>query len=172
MELVPRPTVRFYGFGTGSLAFRGYRPELLPVGLRSVHGSRVPRFSLHLRQSAGRCYRLCGLLLVFGACGCAGIGRDLHTVSELYRDARYEVAQAWCAALSGEYADMTPTQRVTYRYLSGMTAYRLSQPSEAQHELALAAHAVRESPDALRPEQLGVLYRTLEELSAQPPASP
>ena len=97
---------------------------------------------------------------------CVGVGRDLHTVSELYRDARYEVAQAWCSALSVEYADMTPQQRTTYHYLSGMTAYRLSQPTEAVHELALAAHGVRESSTALNSSQLAVLYRTLEELTS------
>ena len=97
--------------------------------------------------------------------GCVGVGRDLHTVTELYRDARYEAAQAWCAALGLEYADMTPAQRVTYHYMTGMTAYRLSQPTEATHELALAAHAVREQPNVLDTAQLTVLYRTLEELS-------
>jgi hypothetical protein len=86
-------------------------------------------------------------------------------VSELYRDARYEAAQAWFAALSVEYANMTPKQRVTYHYLNGMTAYRLSQPQDAEHELALAAHAVHDQATALSPAQLAIMYRTLEELS-------
>jgi hypothetical protein len=125
----------------------------------------VTREAFHTARATGLWRRLAFLLLSLIAIGCAGVGRDLHTVSQLYRDARYEAAQAWCSALSVEYADMTPAQRVMYHYLSGMTAYRLSQPTEAEHELALTAHALREQPSVLDTAQLAVLYRTLEELS-------
>jgi hypothetical protein len=101
---------------------------------------------------------------------CVGVGHDLHAVSELYRDARYEEAQAWFAALRVEYADMDSAQRTKFHYLSGMTAYRLAQPQEAVHELALAAHGVREQAMALDVDQLAVLYRTLEELKPTPAA--
>jgi len=104
-------------------------------------------------------------LLLLPAVGCAGVGQDLHAVSELYRDARYEAAEAWFGALSVEYAQMTPPQRAMFHYLNGMTAYRLSQPRDAEHELALAAHLVHSQATALSPDQLAVLHRTLEELS-------
>jgi hypothetical protein len=104
-------------------------------------------------------------MLAISSIGCAGVDRDLYAVSVLYRDARYEAAQAWFGPLSVEYADMTATQRVTYHYLNGMTAYRLSQPQDAEHELALAAHAVVNQATALSPAQLAIMYRTLEELS-------
>jgi hypothetical protein len=104
------------------------------------------------------------------------VSQDLHAVTELYRDARYEAAQAWFVQLRLEYADMTPSERATFHYLSGMTAYRLAQSEEALHELALAAHSAREQPAALDAPQLAVLYRTLEELTATrastTPASP
>jgi hypothetical protein len=104
------------------------------------------------------------------AAGCGGVGQDLHAVSELYNDARYEEAEAWFAALRVDYVDMSAAQRTKYHYLRGMTAYRLAQPQEALHALALAAQAVRTQPAALNVEQLGVLHRTLDELAAAPGA--
>ena len=95
-----------------------------------------------------------------------GVGQDLRAVGELYNDARYEEAEAWFAALRVDYVDMSAAQRTKYHYLRGMTAYRLAQPQEALHALALAAQAVRRQPDALSVEQRSVLHRTLEELAA------
>jgi hypothetical protein len=109
--------------------------------------------------------------LLFLTPGCVAVGHDLRTVSELYSDARYEAAQAWFAALRVEYVDMSSAQRAQFHYLSGMTAYRLSQPQDAIHELALAAHAAREHSSALDAGQLAVLYRTLEELTLARPAA-
>ncbi|MET0385304.1 MAG: hypothetical protein ABW321_05060 [Polyangiales bacterium] len=114
-------------------------------------------------------YRVLGACLGIGTAACGGVAHDLHAATELYRDARYEAVQAWIAQLRNEYADMSRTQRAEFHYLSGMTAYRLAQPDEALHELALAAHAARERPCppcALGNEQLALLYRTLEELMA------
>jgi phage tail tube protein FII len=82
----------------------------------------------------------------------------------MYRDARYEDVQAWTAQLRGEYGEMNPAERTEYHYLSGMTAYRLTQHDDALHELALAAQAARRKPDALNAEQRSLLFRTLEEL--------
>jgi len=96
---------------------------------------------------------------------CGGVEQDLRTATQLYADARYEAVQAWIAQLRGDYPDMDGRQRAEFHYLSGMTAYRLTQSDEALHELALAAHAAREQPNALRSEQLALLYRTLEELT-------
>jgi hypothetical protein len=107
---------------------------------------------------------------IASALGCVGVGQDLHAVGELYNDARYEEAEAWFAALRVDYADMNAAQRTKYHYLRGMTAYRLAQPQEALHALALAAQAVRTQRDALSVEQLGVLHRTLAELAAAPSA--
>jgi hypothetical protein len=106
--------------------------------------------------------------MLASAAGCGGVGQDLHAVSELYNDARYEEAEAWFAALRVDYVDMSAAQRTKYHYLRGMTAYRLAQPQEALHALALAAQAVRTQPAALSVEQLGVLHRTLDELAAAP----
>jgi hypothetical protein len=122
------------------------------------HGLRGLRATF-LRQAA-----LAGVWLV-AACG--GVDQDLRTATQLYADARYEAVQAWIAQLRGDYPDMDARQRAEFHYLSGMTAYRLSQPDEALHELALAAHAAREQQSGLRSEQLALLYRTLEELTAR-----
>ena len=103
--------------------------------------------------------------MLLSCAGCVGVGQDLHAVSELYSDARYEEAEAWFAALRVDYADMNASQRVKYHYLSGMTAYRLSQMPDALHALALAEQAVRKQPDALSAEQRAVLHRTLDELT-------
>ena len=102
---------------------------------------------------------------LFALASCSGSQRDLRAVSALYADARYEAVQAWLAQLRDDYPDLTGPELAQFHYLSGMTAYRLSQPEEALHELALAAHAAREQPSALGSEQLALLYRTLEELA-------
>jgi hypothetical protein len=109
------------------------------------------------------------LAVVFVAC--SGVDYDLRTASELYRDARYEAVQAWIAQLKREYPQMDATQRATFHYLSGMTAYRLAQREEARHELALAANGARVSSQALGSEQVALLYRTLEELTTRSPSS-
>lgn len=98
---------------------------------------------------------------------CGGSERDLRAASALYADARYEAVQAWLTQLRDEYPEMSGAELAQFHYLSGMTAYRLSQQDEALHELALAAHAAREQPSALASEQLALLYRTLEELLAK-----
>lgn len=109
------------------------------------------------------------LCCLFSFCllACAGSQRDLRAVSALYADARYEAVQAWLAQLRDDYPDLDGPELAQFHYLSGMTAYRLSQPDEALHELALAAHAAREQPNALGSEQLALLYRTLEELAVK-----
>jgi hypothetical protein len=121
-----------------------------------------------LRRAAAR---VLTTIALGSSAGCVGTGHDLNDVGALYRDARYEAAQAWVIALRADYPEMTPAQRALYHFLSGMTAYRLAQPDEAGHELALAAHAVREHPSALATNQLAVLYRTLEELTPPSAAS-
>jgi hypothetical protein len=131
----------------------------LPARAPASHRARVQN-----ARDRRRALSLGALLLIGSMPGCVGVGHDLHAVGELYRDARYEEAQAWFAALRASDADMDPAQRTKFHYLSGMTAYRLAQPQEATHELALAAHGVREQSNALDGEQLAVLYRTLEEL--------
>jgi hypothetical protein len=109
------------------------------------------------------------ILVLLASCvaaGCGSVDHDLHTARELYRDARYEDAEAWLARLRDDYAEMNHAQRTGLHFLTGMTAYRLGQADEALHELALAAHAAREQANPLGPEQLALLYRTLEELMA------
>jgi hypothetical protein len=116
-----------------------------------------------------RLARLAFAAMVVVCVACSGVDYDLRTASELYRDARYEAVQAWIAQLRREYSQMDATQRATFHYLSGMTAYRLAQREEALHELALAAHGARTSSEALGPEQVALLYRTLEELTTRSP---
>jgi hypothetical protein len=124
---------------------------------------QLPALAIIFRRSA----RL-GFLLWIGvaAAACGSVEHDLHVARVLYGDARYEDAQAWLVNLRAEYAAMTKAQRAALHFLGGMTAYRLGQADEALHELALAAHAAREQTNPLGPEQLALLYRTLEELMA------
>lgn len=144
---------------------------LRPRGLRASLAS-----SLLLLFAQGLCRRLhwpsgCRRTVVFvpwlclWLLACGGVSRDLSAANALYADARYEAVQAWLGQLQHERADMSAAQLAQFHYLSGMTAYRMSQSGEALHELALAAHAAREQPSALRSDQLALLYRTLEELA-------
>lgn len=128
-----------------------------------THENRGPYVRGRLRRRGATWLVFAGVWLV-AACG--GVEQDLRTATQLYADARYEVVQAWITQLRNDYPDMDGRQRAEFHYLSGMTAYRLTQQDEALHELALAAHGAREQPNALRSEQLALLYRTLEELTA------
>lgn len=137
----------------------------LGAGLRALFAYR----SVQIRRSPGSPFApaLC-CIFSFSLCAlgaCAGSQRDLRAASALYADARYEAVQAWLAQLRDDYPDLSGPLLAQFHYLSGMTAYRLSQPDEALHELALAAHVAREQPNALGSEQLALLYRTLEELA-------
>jgi hypothetical protein len=128
---------------------------------RSTYARRAGR-SPDYPASVAFCCLFSFLLLA-----CTGSQRDLRAASALYADARYEAVQAWLAQLRDDYPEMSGADLAQFHYLSGMTAYRLSQADEALHELALAAHAAREQPSALGNEQLALLYRTLEELLAK-----
>jgi hypothetical protein len=112
------------------------------------------------------------LLLLLLCASCVSVRDELDSVAALYRDARYEAAQAWFVELRRDYPAMSADERAIYHYLSGMTAYRLAQPEEARHELALAAVAAKQRSTALRPSQTAVLNRTLEELNASALSSP
>lgn len=106
------------------------------------------------------------IYVIYAVAACGSVDHDLQVARALYRDARYEAAEAWLEQLRGDYADMSKSQRAVLHFLTGMTAYRLGQSDEALHELALAAHAAREQANPLGTEQLALLYRTLEELIA------
>jgi hypothetical protein len=112
---------------------------------------------------------VCALSLSFAAC--TSVGSDLRTASDLYRDARYEAASAWLDALQVEEPSMTRSERGTFHYLRGMTAYRLARYQDALHSLSLAANAVNAYEGALTPTQRSVLDRTLADLTP-PDASP
>lgn len=131
----------------------------------------MPRIRTH-EQRGRRAAWLVFSAGVWLVAACGGVEQDLRTATQLYADARYEAVQAWITQLRSDYPDMDGRQRAELHYLSGMTAYRLMQPDEALHELALAAHAAREQTNALRSEQLALLYRTLEELTASRAAQP
>jgi len=130
----------------------------------------VPRIRTHEHRGPRAVWLTFAGVWLVAACG--GAEQDLRAATQLYADARYEAVQAWISQLRSDYPDMDGPQRAEFHYLSGMTAYRLAQPDEALHELALAAHTAREQPNALRSEQLALLYRTLEELTASRAALP
>lgn len=103
--------------------------------------------------------------LCVAASGCTSVTSDLATARDLYRDARYEAAATWLEDLKSEVPGMNTTDRATYHYLRGMTAYRLAQFQDALHDLAVSAYVVSMQENALTPTQRSVLERTLEELT-------
>ena len=103
--------------------------------------------------------------LIYAAVGCTSVTADLTTARDLYRDARYEDASVWLADLESELPGMNTTDRATYHFLAGMTAYRLAQYQDALHDLALSAYVVSTQENALTPTQRAVLERTLAELT-------
>jgi hypothetical protein len=110
------------------------------------------------------------LFVLLAAAGCTGVTSDLTTARDLYRDARYEAAAEWLDDLSSELPGMDTTDRATFHYLRGMTAYRLARYQDALHDLALAAYVVSTQENALTPTQRSVLDRTLAELMPEGPS--
>lgn len=105
----------------------------------------------------------CTAVLVLSLVGCASLGDDLRQADALYREARYEDAEAWTAALMIERESMTPTQRLWFEYLRGMCAFRLGRDDDALHYLLLADELARRQPDGLSDHDRGLLERSLEE---------
>jgi hypothetical protein len=114
---------------------------------------------------------LVGLLLICGAC--TTVSTELRTTQSLYKDARYEEAQRWLAELELVSADMTPAELARFHYLRGMTAFRLGQPEDALHYLALAQVLDGDDASRLPPTWRAVMERTLAQVmptSASPHA--
>ena len=104
------------------------------------------------------------MLLLVGLGACATISDDLRRADELYREARYEDAEAWMVALGLERASMEPAQRVHFEYLRAMCAYRLDAPEDdALHYLLLADTLARAHPQVLSRRDQEMLARALGE---------
>lgn len=94
---------------------------------------------------------------------CSTLGDDLRRADELYRQARYESAEAWTRALQMERRAMTPSERLRFEYLRGMCAYRLGRHEEALHSLLLAQVLVADHPDGLQGQDKALLARIVAE---------
>jgi tetratricopeptide (TPR) repeat protein len=104
-------------------------------------------------------------VLGLAAAGCTTTASELRASQALYKDARYEECQRYLEALELEVRDMSDQDLARFYYLRGMTAYRLGQPDEALHHLALAATLADEDEDRLPATWLPILRRTLEQVT-------
>jgi hypothetical protein len=116
-------------------------------------------------RACGRVRRVLASACLLVVSACTGVTQDLDLVSSLYRDARYEAAEAWLRELEVDAPGMNLRQRARFHYLRGMTAYRLYLYPEALHDLALAASAVASTGDALTDAQRNLLDQTLAEVA-------
>jgi len=105
---------------------------------------------------------LFALGLLCGAFGCVTLGDDLRRADRLYRDARYEDAEAWTLALASEQPRMTSVERLHFEYLRGMCAFRLGRRDDARHFLLVAQQLVQQHPEGLAPLDRSLLERTLD----------
>jgi hypothetical protein len=103
-----------------------------------------------------------GLLL---AAACTTTASELRASQTLYKDARYEECQRYLEALEVDVRDMNDRDLTRFYYLRGMTAFRLDQPDDALHYLALAATLVDEDAQRLPESWLPILQRTLEQVT-------
>lgn len=117
--------------------------------------------------------RICGrgfFLLWLGAC--STLTGDLRTAETLYRDARYEAAEAWTRVLARERTSMNTSERLWFEYLRGMCAYRLGHPEDSLHSLLLATELAERLPYALRAQDRALMARIVETQIAARRSSP
>lgn len=99
------------------------------------------------------------------AAACTTTASELRASQTLYKDARYEECQRYLEALEVDVRDMNDRDLTRFYYLRGMTAFRLDQPDDALHYLALAATLVDEDAQRLPESWLPILQRTLEQVT-------
>lgn len=99
-----------------------------------------------------------------GGAACTSAASQLQTAQLLYKDARYEQAQAWLGELEADAPGMAPADQARFYYLRGMTAFRLGQREDALHYLVLADELALEDPSRLPSSWAPVLQRTLQEI--------
>jgi hypothetical protein len=116
------------------------------------------------------------LALVLAACG--GTAQDLGRAERHYRRAEFPKALALLRLVGDELDQLPEDQRARYFYLRGMSDYRIAASlgegelrtsfrAHARQHLVDARGALRAAPNALGPDEQGVLYRTLLELSTK-----
>jgi hypothetical protein len=99
------------------------------------------------------------------AAACTTTASELRASQTLYKDARYEECQRYLEALEVDVRDMNDRDLTRFYYLRGMTAFRLDQPDDALHYLALAATLVEEDAQRLPEAWLPILQRTLAQIT-------
>jgi hypothetical protein len=105
-------------------------------------------------------------LLGLSLCGCATYRSELYRGQRYYEENRYEAALALWRALEANQNSLTPSERVRYAYLRGMTDYRLGYRPDARYWLSLAQVGEQLQPSSLGAEAKGRLEETLQELNA------
>lgn len=101
------------------------------------------------------------VLLLVMISACATATSDLERATAHYEEARYESVQVWLTDLEPELPRMSPTERSTFLYLRGMSAYRLGQLDDAVHYLVLARESAVMEPGSLRASLQSTLERAL-----------
>ncbi|NUP05206.1 MAG: hypothetical protein HOW73_03995 [Polyangiaceae bacterium] len=95
-------------------------------------GYRVPHLSARFKGPAPRCHRLATYLAVVLACGfvftgCATYTQDLERARRHYQALEFPQALGVLRALGEDFDGLSPSERVQYTYLRGMTDFRLSE---------------------------------------------
>lgn len=111
-----------------------------------------------------------GASLLIGVSACSTLGDDLQRADALYREARYESAEAWTRALEIDRSQMSPEERLHFEYLRGMCAYRLGRQQDALHALALAQVLVEDHPQSLSEQDRSLLVRIVTTVRPDPRA--
>lgn len=124
---------------------------------------------------------LMGALVASGAAmGCATYTQDLDRARRHYQSNQYENALALFRVLERDMDSLSPTERVQYAYLRGMTDYRLASTAaegsgvknpkksfrqHARHWLGLSAAMEKDVPGALNEDEKERLTKALDDLN-------
>ncbi len=99
--------------------------------------------------------------------GCQNYQDQLQRGQGYYEQNQYEHALALFRHLEKDQDSLSPSERVRYYYLRGMTDFRLQYKADAHYWLGLARAGEKKAEGALDADELQRLEKALEELDAE-----
>ena len=105
------------------------------------------------------------LAIALGPTACATYREDLNRGQRMYEANQYEQALAIWRVLEEDSDSLSPSDRVRYAYLRGMTDYRLGFRADSRHWLALAKATHQAHPGSLNTAWEERLEQSLTDLN-------
>jgi len=110
---------------------------------------------------------LIALAAIVAALGCQNYQDQLQRGQGYYEQNQYEHALALFRHLEKDQDSLSPSDRVRYYYLRGMTDFRLQYNADARYWLGLSRAGEKKAQGALAADELQRLEKSLDELDTE-----